>query len=167
MPGITAALQYLAPLPLYKTEKPYLALLSNGKEFYEKGVRLDNVEFQDYEGITVHDMRGNKDLTVEKCGFQMLNHKTSHNLQFQTMDDREAYKVETEELLRNLLDAVYVNTYDVNPRKNVSTAHRARVDVLDPLYVEGPALGAHNGTAIAPLDTADDLSLTHLPQTSP
>lgn len=145
---------------LYKTEKPYLALLANGKEFYEKGMRLDNVEFQDYEGITVHDMRGNKDLTIEKCGFQMLSHKTNHKLQFQTMDDREAYKLETEELLRNFFDAVYVNTYDVTPRKNVSTAHRSRVDVLDPLYVEGPALGADNGKANCRSNIAEAASLT-------
>ena len=51
---------------------------------------------------------------------------------------------EAEELLRDFFDAVHVNIYDVNSRKNVSTAHRTRVDVFDPLYVEGQALGARN-----------------------
>ena len=61
----------------------------------------------------------------------------------------------------DLFDAIYVNTYDVTPRKNVSTAHRSRIDVLDPLYGEGPALEAHNGMMNTPSDTACHLSLTH------
>lgn len=143
MPNITATIEYLADLPKYKTEKPYSALLSNGQEFFAKGARLDNIEFT-YPECTIKDVRGDVEFTIDKCGFQ-IHSQTSQNLSdFKTMEQIDVYRKEQADFLRTELGAVFVNTYDVRPRLNVEPK-RTTVNVIDPLLVDQPAKGAHNG----------------------
>jgi hypothetical protein len=112
--------------------------------------RVDNLEFQHYPNITIHDIR---DLPVEpkisECGFEVLSHKSEIS-GFKREDDITQYRLETEELLKEALGAVLVKYYDSRLRKNVPF-QRSQLDLNDPLLTEGPARGVHNGKLPASL----------------
>ncbi|KAI9835390.1 MAG: hypothetical protein M1819_002307 [Sarea resinae] len=146
MPSIVAPIEYLAKLPLYETEKPWSALLSNGKQFFEKGERLDNVEFE-YQDCTITDIVDNPTLNLETNGFQLYKQTSQHLSNFDTIEKVDAYKAETAAWLKEKLGAVYVNTYDCRPRLNIEPT-RQTVDVMDPLLVDQPARGAHNDVTL-------------------
>ena len=143
MPNITADIEFLADLPLYQNEKPYLALLPPSADRDPDKERLDNLEFEVHQGITITDIRKNKDFTIEKCGFEVLSHE-SQCLVFRDVADVDTYKRETEHLLCAKFGAVHVLCYDLRLRKN-DPIQRNQFDVNDPLLIEGPAKGAHNG----------------------
>jgi hypothetical protein len=144
MPDIEATIEYLQNLPLYETEKPYYCLLAPHDGFDPNAQRLDNLEYETHSNIKISDMRPLlSDITIEESGFQVIPHQ-SGALSLATRDEIEAYRKETEELLRKQFGAVYVNCYEVRKRENVAIV-RSQMDYNDPLLVEGPAKGAHNG----------------------
>jgi hypothetical protein len=143
MPDITADIEFLADLPLYQLEKPYLALLPPSADRDPDKERLNNLEFEVQRGIAITDVRNRKDFTIEECGFEALHHESQY-LAFCDVVDVNAYKMETEILLRDNFGAVHVLCYDLRLRKN-DPIQRKQFDVNDPLLVEGPAKGAHNG----------------------
>ena len=144
MPDISASIEYLADLPIYKTEKPYGALLANGAEFFAKGKRLDNIFFEEHECI-VTDVRDKPEFTLERSGFEICEQVSNTLSDFQTTEEADIHRKEIAEFLKKKLDAVHVNTYDLRTRLNVEPT-RTKVDVLDTLLVEPRARGAHNGT---------------------
>jgi len=91
-------------------------------------------------------MRGCSDLSIERNGFQSIKH-TSKVPEIKTLENVEAYKLETEELLRDVLDAEFVRSYDLRMRKNEPIS-RSLWDLNDPLLLERPARGVHIGTYI-------------------
>src|SRR5436190_7366703 len=105
MPDIIADIEFLADLPLYQKEKPYLALLPPSPDRDPDKERLDNLEFEVHHGIAITDIRNSKDFTIDKCGFEVLSHESQY-LAFQDVEDVDAYKRETENLLRTTLGAV-------------------------------------------------------------
>jgi hypothetical protein len=143
MPDITADIEYIANLPLYATEKPYLCLLPPDEAIDPDVQRLDNLEYETQEGINVTDIRGKDEFVIETCGFQTINHASKFEA-LKTIEDVAAYKTETEELLQEQLGAVRVLCYELRMRKN-EPIKRKQFDVNDPLLVERPAKGAHNG----------------------
>jgi hypothetical protein len=162
MPDITADLEFLADLPLYQHEKPYLALLppSLGKDPDQE--RLDNMEFETHSAIPITDIRGRARFTIEECGFEVLPHSSQH-LSFENVDDVDAYKKETELLLCQRFQAVHVECYHLRLRKN-DPIQRKEFDVNDPLLVEGPAKGVHNGDytkKFSPAACEDNLNETN------
>jgi hypothetical protein len=142
MPDITADLEFLADLPLYQYEKPYLALLPLSANRDPDKERLDNLEFEVRGGIPVTDVRGQAGFTIERCGFEVLKHE-SQCLVFNGVEDVEAYKRETEMLLRERFGAVHVECYHLRLRKN-DPIQRKEFDINDPLLLENPAKGVHN-----------------------
>lgn len=148
MPTVQATLEYLQKLPLYKVEKPYWCFLAPKEGFDPDAKRVDNLEFEHYPNITIHNIR---DLPVEpkigQCGFEVLSHKSEFS-SFKRGDDITQYRLETEELLKEALGAVLVKCYDSRLRKNVPF-QRAQLDLNDPLLTEGPARGVHNGKSPA------------------
>jgi len=143
MPDIQANLEFLANLPLYETEKPYLALVPPRPDFDPDTERMDNLEWETHTDITITDIRGQIDiLTIDKCGFQVMQHSTGVK-EFDGVKDLRAYREETEALLRDTLQASYVLCYDLKLRKNAAF-QREVIDLNDPFLVEGPAKGAHN-----------------------
>lgn len=95
-----------------------------------------------HDGITVTDMR-RLALTLADFGFQVLQHASGH-LELGTREKCRRYQRETEEVLGELLRAVFVKCYEVRKRENVRIVR----DVMycnDPLLVERPVKGAHNG----------------------
>jgi len=144
MPEIRATLQYLQDLPLYETEKPYWCLLPPHEGFDPNAQRVDNLEFESRPDILIRDIRESEGvLNLNTCGFEVLQHHSELS-NLETVEDVDAYKAETEALLRDKLGAVFVKCYEVRMRKN-TRFERDQYDMNDPLLVEGPATGAHNG----------------------
>ena len=144
MPEVHATIEYLENSPLYEREKPYWCLLPPQDGFDPNEQRVDNLEFELRPDITIRDIRdATEDLTLEINGFQVLSHHSKHSA-IKTVEDVQAYKAETEAMLRESLNAVFVKCYELRARKNV-LFQREQFDINDPLLVEGPARGAHNG----------------------
>src|SRR5438034_10716671 len=99
MPDITADIDFLADLPLYQREKPYLALLPPSPDRDPDKKRLDNLEFEIRKGITIMDIRNTEGFTIGECGFQVLTHESRH-LAFSNVAYVDSYKRETEQLLQ-------------------------------------------------------------------
>jgi hypothetical protein len=144
MPDVQASLEYLQKLPHYEEEKPYWCFLTPREGFDPDQQRVDNLEFEAHEGITIRDIRESSDkISLEEYGFQVIPHK-SKNLSFESGEAVTTYKSETEDLLQETFGAVYVVCYGTQLRKNVPFK-RSQLDLNDPLTAEGPARGAHNG----------------------
>ena len=143
MPSNVAEIEFLADLPLYQTEKPYLCLLSPERNIDPDEVRLDNLEFEKYENIHVEDMREHPELQIDGCGFEYLQHQSSIT-EFSDPNDVDDYKKETEQLLQKRFAASKVLTYELRLRKNQEFPRKV-FDLNDKLLQEGPAKGAHNG----------------------
>jgi hypothetical protein len=56
MPDVKASIEYLAPLPLYETEKPYLALLPPSEDFDPDTQRTDNLEYEIHKDMLITDV---------------------------------------------------------------------------------------------------------------
>lgn len=144
MPDIEAQIEYLQKLELYETEKPYYCMLAPRDGFDPDAQRLDNLEYEVHSNITITDMRKSlADITLEEYGFQVVPHE-SKALALSTRDECETYRQETEDLLHTTFGAVYVKCYEVRKRENIPI-ERTEMDYNDPLLIEGPARGAHNG----------------------
>jgi hypothetical protein len=144
MPDVQSSIDYLAKLKLYETEKPYYCMLAPHDGFDPDAQRLDNLEFETHSDITFHDMRPLlSTIKMEDYGFQVVHHSSSH-LALDSREDCKAYQAETEELLGKEFRAEFVKCYELRKRENVPI-ERDVIDYSDPLMVEGPAKGAHNG----------------------
>jgi hypothetical protein len=143
MPANLAEIEFLADLPIYQNEKPYLCLLSPDQKIDPDKVRLDNLEFEKHSNINVEDIREHPELRIEDCGFEYVQHETAIP-EFTSPADVDAYKRETEALLRDRFAAVKVQTYELRLRKN-QEFRRKQFDLNEKLLLEGPAKGAHNG----------------------
>ncbi|CZR55426.1 uncharacterized protein PAC_05314 [Phialocephala subalpina] len=143
MPAVEASLEYLQKLPLYEEEKPYWCFLPPHEGFDPDVQRVDNLEFEHHRGITIQDIREwNPAPQIEECGFQVLSHRSNFRC-FQEAKDVEEYRLETEQHLKEVMEAAYVKCYDSRLRKNVPF-ERSELDLNDLLMLEGPARGAHN-----------------------
>ena len=143
MPSIQADIEFLAALPLYEYEKPYLCLLPPDENIDPDEVALTNLEYEKHTNITINDMREHPELKMEECGFEYVE-SLSSCLQFATPANVDAYKLETQQLLQRHFAAEKVVTYEVKLRRN-EDFRRRQFDLNDKLLVEGPAKGAHNG----------------------
>jgi hypothetical protein len=156
MPPNLAEIEFLADLPLYYIEKPYLCLLSPDQKIDPDQVRLDNLEFEKRSNIHIEDIREHPELRLEECGFEYVQHKTAIS-SFTHPSDVDAYKRETEDLLKDRFAAVKVLTYELRLRKN-QEFRRKQFDLNEKLLLEGPAKGAHNGKSIC--EASEDVKLT-------
>lgn len=143
MPSIMANIEHLADLPLYKTEKPYGALLSNGNQYFQQGHRLDNIEFVEHRRKLI-DVRHDKTKTLARNGFQIFPQQSDTMWSVGTIDGARRHREEIAAWLQAKLGAAFVHTYDLRTRLN-DESPRDKVDVLNPLIVEPRARGAHNG----------------------
>ncbi len=143
MPNVEAKMDFLARIPLYQTEKPYVFLPLKSLGLDPDEIRLDNLEFESHEHIAIQDMRKIPELSVDSYGFEYHSHETKYQ-KFDTPADIDAYRSETEELLRKRFSAACVLTFEVRLRRNEEFGRR-EFDIDDKLMVEGPAKGAHVG----------------------
>ncbi|KAH7348887.1 hypothetical protein BKA65DRAFT_584780 [Rhexocercosporidium sp. MPI-PUGE-AT-0058] len=148
MSQVCATLEYLQGLPLYDTEKPYWCFVAPREGFDPNLQRLDNLEFEARENIAIQNLRDSTTKAdLNECGFQVVSHQSSFS-HFKHIEDIQGYKVETEQLLKDTLGAVYAKCYDTVLRKNV-IFQRDTLDLGDPLHMEGPARGVHNDITYA------------------
>ena len=144
MPPVHAALQYLQKLNLYNHEKPYQLYVTPRQDFDPNTQPVNNLEFETREGILIQDLRQmHTKADINMCEFQVTPHESAVR-EFSCTADIQAYRDETELLLQRTLEAVHVKYYDTVLRKNV-TFERDQIDSADPLRIEGPARGLHNG----------------------
>lgn len=144
MPAVKASLEYLQKLSLYENEKPYWCFLPPHEGFDPNVQRVDNLEFEERSGITIDDMRdSDREFRINDCGFEVLSHQSKF-AKFESPNDVEEYRLETERLLQDKLGAALVKCYDSRLRRNVPFI-RTQLDLNDPLLTEGPARGVHNG----------------------
>lgn len=144
MPAVFAALEYLQKLDLYNHEKPYWLYVTPRQELELNTQLVNNLEFETWEGILIQDIRQmHTKADINECGFQVIPHESTVR-DFSCKADIQAYKDETEWLLQKTFAAVHVKCYDTVLRKNV-TFDREQIDLADPLRIEGPAMGVHNG----------------------
>ena len=144
MPAVQASIEYLQKLPLYEKEKPFWCFLPPRDGFDPDKQRVDNLEWEDHSDIMIRDIRENKSqFKVDECGFEVVDHRSQIS-SFRLAVDISRYKAETEQLLKDKMQAIYVNCYDSRLRENV-TFQRTQLDLNDPLLKEGPARGVHNG----------------------
>ena len=143
MPANLAEIDFLADLIIYQAEKPYLCLLSPDQKIDPDQVRLDNLQFEKHSNIKVEDIREHPELHIDDCGFEYVPHVSAIS-GFTEPDDVDAYKQETERLLKDRFIAEKVLTYELRLRKN-QVFRRKQFDINEKLLVEGPAMGAHNG----------------------
>ncbi|KAI9881843.1 MAG: hypothetical protein M1823_006445, partial [Watsoniomyces obsoletus] len=137
MPEVEASLEFLARLPLYETEKPYLMLPQKGSGLDPDDTRLDNLEFERHDHVIIKDMRGEDYVSIDSCGFEVYRHSSCFS-SFNSVEDINAYKSETESVLRKRFMAAHVVTYDSRLRRNEDFGRR-EIDLTDKLIVEGPA----------------------------
>jgi len=120
----------------------------------------------------VTDIRPDIDkYTLEKNGFQVISHTSRvlevNDLHIPSPEQADAYRKETEELLKETFNAEYVLCYDF--RKRVNVPHpRNQFDDNDPMLIEGPAVGAHSdvtfdsGPVIINRYLSDDVRMRYL-----
>lgn len=146
MPDVKAKIEFLARLDKYRTEKPYVIVLGEDEDSDDE-IPTSNLEFDLVPEIDLQDMREHTELEFDQCGFEFFAHHQSEVNEFQSSAAIAAYAAETQTLLKDRFNAVQVRTYEVKLRQNVSF-DRQVFDLNDPLAVEGPAVGAHNGQKI-------------------
>ena len=111
MPSVHARLDFLADLPLYQDEKPYVVLLP-AHEKRDPDQRLNNLEWEAHD-VLVTDIRGLSDtLDIDRCGFQVIRHKAA-SLGFDSIPDLRAYQKETETLLKERYPSSHVVCYEL------------------------------------------------------
>jgi len=115
MPSLETKLSFLANLPLYEEEKPYLVLLPPDAAL-DPSVPLSNLAYETHD-VCVQDIRPELDShRIEDCGFQVLDHESTvvfpENIEAASLADVENYKRETENMLKESLDAKHVVCYD-------------------------------------------------------
>jgi N-acetyl-beta-hexosaminidase len=144
MPSVQASIEYLQRLPRYEKEKPYWCFFPPREGFDPDVQRVDNLEWEAHSNIAIKDIRESKnEFKIDDCGFEVFDHESKFE-KFEKAEDVTDYKLETERLLKEEMKAVYVKCYDSRLRKNVPF-QRTCLDLNDPLLMEGPARGAHNG----------------------
>ncbi|OBT58063.1 hypothetical protein VE04_01057 [Pseudogymnoascus sp. 24MN13] len=140
MPNRSFILNFLQPLPLYKTERPFLANVSPEVGFNPK--IHTNIQVEQCQ-VDVTDIRPRiSDFKLEKCGFQVTKHETVVSV-FDTNESMERYRRESEQLLTKIFGAVKVRTWDSQLRINAPVEDGV-FDMTDPLAWDKPARSVHN-----------------------
>jgi hypothetical protein len=116
---VSATLEFLEDLELYKTERPYI-LTPHGHGLdhlgdSKNGQSLNTVRLINGE-VVVRDIRGagQGSFTLQEAGFEVVNDETRNKtLDFMFEEARKDYGRETEEFWKRKLGAEFVLTYNV------------------------------------------------------
>ncbi|KAK0624007.1 hypothetical protein B0T14DRAFT_517387 [Immersiella caudata] len=146
---ISATLEFLEDLELYKTERPYI-LTPHGHGLdhlgdSKNGQSLNTVRLINGE-VVVRDIRGlgQDKFTLQDAGFGIVNNETRNKtLDFMSEEARKDYGRETEEFWKKELEAEYVLTYNVRLRRNGYWDPNEPVDVAARGWIDPPAKGIH------------------------
>jgi hypothetical protein len=107
---VVGYITFLADSPLWETEKPFGLTLPADYDPPE-GMRLTNLKFAERR-LDIHDMRSCiSPISVDLSGFTLLQQPTEY-LEITNMDIFEAYKRETESVLRELFKPDFIRCWD-------------------------------------------------------
>ncbi|KAF4458061.1 hypothetical protein F53441_136 [Fusarium austroafricanum] len=108
-------IDFIANLPVYEHEKPFFLHPSATAEEVDK-IKTSNVQW-DARSVTLHSMRKNPDISLEKSGFCYIQHESKH-LPAPNMgsDAVMKYRQESEDLMRSFFNAEFVHCYDYKVR---------------------------------------------------
>ena len=110
MSCVETSIEYLAKIPLYDYEKPFLALtrLEDGHDPDKE--RLSNLAYETHT-VRITDIRSCHHFQIDEAGFEVLKHpKSIENLN--DIQGMHNYKLETEQLLTSFFKAVKVICWD-------------------------------------------------------
>lgn len=110
MSSVETHLEYLARIPLYDDEKPFLALtlLEDGHD--PDNERLSNLAYETH-AVKITDIRTCGDFLINEAGFQVLKHASSVRF-LKDIQGMQNYKTETEQLLTGFFSAIKVVCWD-------------------------------------------------------
>ncbi len=110
MSCVETSLEYLAKIPLYDDEKPFLALtrLEDGHDPDKE--RLSNLVYETH-AVKITDIRLCRDFHIDEAGFQVLKHPSSVR-SLKDIPGMQNYKTETEKLLTGFFKALRVVCWD-------------------------------------------------------
>ena len=102
--NLSATLDFISPLDLYKTQKPYRIF---SQDLTAHGRPRSNIELENHQGIFIQDIRGREDqFSLDEHGFQPI----SHTINFNAFDDPARISGEfldqVEELILNKIPGV-------------------------------------------------------------
>ncbi|KAM5350376.1 hypothetical protein ACJ41O_006881 [Fusarium nematophilum] len=116
---IQTTIDFIADLPLYDEEKPYLLHPSASAKVDVDQIKTTNVEWNK-TGVTVRSMRNKPDISLEKNGFCHVQHESKYLPGPGMGADAVAnYRRETEDLMRSLFNAEFVHCYDYRLLKEI------------------------------------------------
>jgi hypothetical protein len=117
MGSVSTALEFLADLPIYKTEQPYQVIPSPDWPEIDRN-SLSNIKLQQ-DSVTIHDLRDQSEqFTLDTAGFEYMR-KQPRSLDFSSAEALELYNRETEDFLKTHFGAVFVRCF----ARVVSTEH--------------------------------------------
>ena len=110
MSCVETSIEYLAKIPLYDDEKPFLALtrLEDGHDPDKE--RLSNLIYETH-AVKITDIRSCKEFHIDEAGFQVLKHASSVRC-LKDIPGMQRYKTETEQLLEDFFKAIRVVCWD-------------------------------------------------------
>lgn len=115
MPDVESTLDFIADNPIYKTERPYILTPPGGALGDNSDPRYKTVQLVDVP-VTLHDIRGKEDSYIlDKAGFEIVPNVTRTDLRsrIHDLEVRDEYARETEQFLRQELNAEHVHCYNV------------------------------------------------------
>jgi hypothetical protein len=109
MGSVSTALEFLADLPIYKTEQPFQVIPSPDWPEIDPA-SLSNIQL--YEGpVTIRDLRDQNDqFTLDSAGFEFIRNEPT-TLDFSSTEALESYNRETEDFLTMHFGAVFVRCF--------------------------------------------------------
>lgn len=113
MPDEEAPINFLAPLLRYETERPFFAFVTPDIGYDRE--KHTNIEMQSVR-LKIKDIRDRlQSFKLYECGFQVVPWATKL-LSFTSTQDLDAYKAESEALLRSFFNAEHVVCFDATVR---------------------------------------------------
>ncbi|RSL87981.1 hypothetical protein CEP52_015360 [Fusarium oligoseptatum] len=148
MEPIDTHLEYIVDSPKFKTERPFAVHVGDHQldKYQPEDPQLNTIDLKE-EPTKIYDLRSLNDVSLERYGFETYSREfTPFSLDHATEDQVEIYQTETEEFLKEVLSAEKVVCYDYRLRRNgPSFVPGEKLNMNDPLLLDLPPRGAHNG----------------------
>jgi hypothetical protein len=109
MGSVTTTLEFLADLPIYKTEQPFQVIPSPDWPEIEP-TSLSNIKL--HQGsVIIHDLRDqDEQFTLDTAGFE-FTHNEPQSLDFSSTEALEQYNRNTEDFMKEHFGAVFVRCF--------------------------------------------------------
>lgn len=122
MPDLITEIDFLADLPLYRTEKPYYVFWA-ADDTLPQPIPSTNLELERHSNVCLTDLRGREsDYTVESHGFEIFPHTTQIPMPITDGATMGDYKRETECMLSKRFNAIAAYCYETRVKSALAAA---------------------------------------------